>query len=63
MVKGVGAALIVIERIFWTVCAFESFNWNSGVLVPREVGVPAISPVFAFNESPSGRVPAARLQV
>jgi hypothetical protein len=63
--KGIGTGLIVIERIFWTNCPFESCNLNSGALVPREVGVPAISPVFGFNDSPSGRAgePAARLQV
>ena len=63
--KGSGAALTVIERTFWTDFPVESFNLNSGSVVPVAVGVPKIFPVDGVNTSPLGNAgdPVARLQV
>ena len=65
MAKGVGEALTLIERIFWTDFPVESFNLNSVGVVPVVVGVPEIFPVDAANTSPSGNGgdPGAKLQV
>jgi len=66
MAKGVGAALIVIARTFWTDCPFESCKVNSVSLVAvAVVGAPAIFPVDGVNVSPLGNAgePVARPHV
>jgi hypothetical protein len=66
MAKGVGAALTVIARTFWTACPFESCKVNSVSLVAvAAVGTPAIFPVDGVNVSPSGNAgePVVKLQV
>ena len=65
MANGVGAALIVMERTFWTDSPFESVNLNWVFLMGVVVGVPEIFPVAEFNVSPFGNNgdPGTRVQV
>ena len=65
MAKGVGAALTVIARTFWTDAPVESCSLNSVSLVPvGVVGTPKIFPFDGVNVSPSGNAgdPGAKLQ-
>ena len=66
MAKGVGVALTVIARTFWTDFPVESCNLNLVSLVAvAVVGTPKIFPEDGINASPSGNVgdPGAKLQV
>jgi hypothetical protein len=65
MVNGVGAALTVMERTFWTDCPFESCNLNSVSLVEVVDDVPEIFPFNESKVSPVGNAgdPRAKLQV
>jgi hypothetical protein len=66
IVRGVGEALTVSERTFWTDAPLESTNLNSVKIVPvAVVGTPKIFPLAGRNARPLGNAGelGAKLQV